>query len=140
MAKRADLIATARKYVGTKYVHQGRYPKTGLDCSGLLLMVAAENGIKLTDRLGYYRKPNSQEFVELFTSQFDAVEGREWRLGCIGIFTTDRFPLHAGLFTERHGIPHIIHAYLPVRKVIEMPLERCPMILNQVVDWRGLED
>jgi len=140
MAKRADLIATARKYVGTRYVHQGRYAPTGLDCSGVLLLVGRENGIELEDKPGYYKNPNSADFVSHFTSQFLPVPEREWRLGCIGIFTTDRFPLHAGIFTERHGVPHIIHAYLPVRKVIEMPLERCPMILNRVMDWRGLED
>lgn len=37
----ADVVASARSWVGTQYRHQGR-GKTGVDCIGLLVVVARE--------------------------------------------------------------------------------------------------
>ncbi|GAA4659709.1 transglycosylase SLT domain-containing protein [Kineococcus glutinatus] len=39
------LVATARKYLGVPYVWGGTDPAKGLDCSGLVQLVARENGI-----------------------------------------------------------------------------------------------
>ena len=48
--KRADIVACARTYVDTPFVHQGRMKGKGIDCVGLVICVAAELGLQ--DKLG----------------------------------------------------------------------------------------
>lgn len=43
----AAIVQTARKYLGVPYQWGGTNPKTGLDCSGLLQLVAKQNGINI---------------------------------------------------------------------------------------------
>jgi cell wall-associated NlpC family hydrolase len=50
-----DIIAAARRAVGTPFRHQGRTPGVALDCAGLALYVAAENGVDTIDHEGYPR-------------------------------------------------------------------------------------
>ncbi|KUL25979.1 transglycosylase SLT domain-containing protein [Actinoplanes awajinensis] len=42
-----DVVAAARKYLGTPYVFGGTDPKKGLDCSGLVQQVYEDLGVKL---------------------------------------------------------------------------------------------
>jgi soluble lytic murein transglycosylase-like protein len=43
----ADVVASARKYLGVPYVFGGNDPKTGLDCSSLVQRAYADLGVKL---------------------------------------------------------------------------------------------
>jgi cell wall-associated NlpC family hydrolase len=43
----ADLVETARRYLGVPYVFGGVNPATGLDCSGLVQLVFRQTGIPL---------------------------------------------------------------------------------------------
>lgn len=43
---RNDLIGTAKKYMGTKYVYGGKKPG-GFDCSGFITWVMNKNGVKI---------------------------------------------------------------------------------------------
>ncbi|UWZ40707.1 transglycosylase SLT domain-containing protein [Dactylosporangium roseum] len=43
----ADVVSTARKYLGTPYVFGGNTPERGLDCSGLVQRVYADLGVGL---------------------------------------------------------------------------------------------
>jgi len=45
--KVADVIATAKQYLGVKYQWGGSTPKTGFDCSGFVSYVFGQNGIIL---------------------------------------------------------------------------------------------
>ncbi len=46
-SKGASIVATAKKYLGVKYVYGGSSP-SGFDCSGLVKYVCAKNGISLS--------------------------------------------------------------------------------------------
>lgn len=49
---------SARKMIGVKWVHQGRDPATGVDCVGLGVVAARENGYKVKDRTNYSVDPD----------------------------------------------------------------------------------
>lgn len=52
------LVQQARSYLGVKYRHRGRDPKTGLDCAGLPWRCYADLGVKLPDLRLYGREPH----------------------------------------------------------------------------------
>ncbi|MEE9439106.1 MAG: C40 family peptidase [Saprospiraceae bacterium] len=44
---RAEIVRTAKKYIGKPYKYGGKQPVTGFDCSGFTAYVYNENGLKL---------------------------------------------------------------------------------------------
>jgi hypothetical protein len=68
MPTRAEVVACARSYVGTKFVHQGRRLGQALDCVGLILCVGEDlafedkNGVPLlrTDYPDYPAQPKGR--------------------------------------------------------------------------------
>lgn len=56
-----NLIASARACIGTRFQHQGRIPGMALDCAGLIIFVAADNGEEYRDVQGYSRTPSHQQ-------------------------------------------------------------------------------
>src|SRR5579863_4434009 len=44
--KRATIVAKAREYIGTPFVHQGRTKGQAIDCVGLVICTASELGLK----------------------------------------------------------------------------------------------
>jgi hypothetical protein len=65
MPSRAEIVAKAREYIGSKFQHQGRLKGHALDCVGLPLGVADELGVvdrggvrmKRTDNANYSSQP-----------------------------------------------------------------------------------
>ncbi len=51
-----QLVATAASYLGVPYVWAGEKPKSGFDCSGLLLYVFRQHGIQLPHYSGFQAK------------------------------------------------------------------------------------
>ena len=68
---RERFVATARKYIGVKFSHQGRTPEFGMDCGGLILVVARELGLSELEYLGYADFPNNGKFEQLLTEHAD---------------------------------------------------------------------
>ena len=102
-----DIIAAARSAVGTPFKHQGRMPSVALDCAGLALYVAAENGVDTIDHEGYPREP----FGGLLEAAIDEQPGLE------RVFDM-RFsvgPQHLAIFTGNT----LIHAYAVAATVCE---------------------
>ena len=52
------IISTAREFIGTPFVHQGRLPGRALDCAGLVVAVAQAVGVEYIDQTGYSRSPS----------------------------------------------------------------------------------
>jgi cell wall-associated NlpC family hydrolase len=55
--ERRHVIAEARTWLGVPFLHQGR-SRRGIDCSGLVIVVARELGLSRFDVTGYPRKPD----------------------------------------------------------------------------------
>jgi cell wall-associated NlpC family hydrolase len=136
---REDVIAEARKWIGTRWRHQGR-SQMGVDCAGLVVLVGQTLGLPATDMLGYRRSPDGVLFRQHIVSQttFEA----QPRAGSIGLFREARFPTHTGIFaTDEDGHLTLIHAYLPHGKVVEERfIHEWPEKLVAVRNYIGLND
>ncbi|MEI4234467.1 C40 family peptidase [Roseovarius sp. D22-M7] len=119
---RADVvIAEARRWIGARWRHQGRGP-AGVDCIGLLIVVADGLRVPHHDVQGYDRRATSHRLVEEFAVDLAPVPLPEARPGDILVFAETSYPCHAGFLTARHGVPHLLHAHALRRCVLEEPL------------------
>lgn len=48
-----DILVAARSCLGAPFRHQGRDPATGIDCAGLIVVVARSLGVPVADVSGY---------------------------------------------------------------------------------------
>jgi cell wall-associated NlpC family hydrolase len=61
--KRSQIVAEARTWLDTPWVHQGRLKGVGVDCIGLLACVAKDLGIFSYDVTGYSMQPSAKELT-----------------------------------------------------------------------------
>lgn len=140
MATRDDVVAEARKWIGTKFRHQGRGPRV-LDCGGLIVAVAKGQNLSDYDFRNYRANADGLELVKHFRASMDEIlRPREAKPGAALIFSDVVFPCHCAILSEKNGAPHIIHAYEPVGAVLEEPLIfDWPGKLRFAFDYRGIE-
>jgi hypothetical protein len=132
------VVATARAWLGTRWVHQGR-AKAGIDCAGLIVKVHEDLGLPIVDIFGYRRSPDSQTFINHLRSQTAPCDGP--RPGSIGIFRQAHFACHTGIFAERNGILTLIHGYAGLGKTIEEPfIHDWPVLLIESRNIIGITD
>lgn len=112
-----DVVAEARKWLETRWVHQGRN-EFGIDCAGLLIKVHQGLNLPVQDEQGYKRDPNFTRFLDHIKKQTDPVA--EPVPGAIAIFREMNFPCHTGIFCiDEHGELAIIHSYIVAKRVVE---------------------
>ena len=114
------IVAEARTWLGVPWRHQGR-TRAGIDCVGLLVCVTRALGLSDYDSTGYGRHAQGQTFVRHFQENMDGIGISEARPGDVLVFADRAYPCHCGVLTERHGVPHLLHAHAIRRKVIEEP-------------------
>ena len=114
------IVQAARKWVGTKFHHQGRKKNIGVDCIGLWVGVAREIGLSVDDELDYPREPNGGR-LELALEEY-LVES-ELKIGGVGLFKIKNEPQHVGIFSDYGDDIGLIHAYAQARKVAEHRLD-----------------
>jgi cell wall-associated NlpC family hydrolase len=117
----ADVVAAARQYLGTRWHHQGRNT-AGLDCIGLVIVVAHDLGLSEYDICGYSRVPDGRTLRATMERQLLQVS-RDPQPGDILLFTFARVPLHTAIVTDTPSGLGMIHAYANVRKVVEHRLD-----------------
>ncbi len=108
-------MESARGWLGTPFKHQGRTKNIGVDCLGLLVGVAAELelGLEKLDELGYGHFPDSDYLQQKLAEAMEVIDAP--MAGSIGLFVIDGRAQHLGIFGEGT----LIHAYAPMRKVVE---------------------
>jgi hypothetical protein len=84
---REDVIAEARKWIGTRWVHQGR-SQMGVDCAGLVVLVGQSARFAREDMLGYRRSPDGVLFRQHIFKQ--TTFEPQPRAGSIGLFREAR--------------------------------------------------
>jgi cell wall-associated NlpC family hydrolase len=62
MPGRTDIVAAARTYLGVPWRHQGR-TRAGLDCAGLIVMVARDLALSDYDSTAYGRRAQGHAFL-----------------------------------------------------------------------------
>jgi cell wall-associated NlpC family hydrolase len=124
----AHVVACARRFLGTPFVHQGRLGGVGLDCIGLLQAVAQGCGIAHEDFAEYSRRPDGEDLERRIAKHCRRVQLAEARPGDILVFWIKeklrgrvRPPHHVGIRTDV-GIIHT-HGLTGVRRVVEHSLD-----------------
>lgn len=150
MTTRAEIVAEARTWIGTRYRHQARVKGVATDCIGLLGGVALACGLpgarEWADDLAlhaYARTPDPallRAGVDRFLDRLPAVQRA--REGDVLLFALEGEPRHFALVSEATGAGpvRVIHAYalLAARRVVEqlLPVARAQAI--GAYGFRGL--
>lgn len=121
MTTRADVIAEARAWAGTRWHHQGR-SRAGVDCVGLVIKVAHALGLSAFDIADYARQPDPAMMRALLAEHMEPIAKPE--PGDVLLMRFEKEPQHVAIMTDRG----IIHAYAQARKVVEHRLDSL---------WRG---
>lgn len=137
---REGVQAAARRWLGTRWVHQGR-GVPGLDCAGLVIKVHEGVGLVAEDMQGYRRTPNSIQFLEHIRRQTKPAASPT--PGSIVIFRQDKFACHVGIvgWHPRYDCLSIIHAHAIHKAVVEEPFSKEWFhVLVETRDIIGLQD
>lgn len=116
-----DAIQTeARRWLGTPFRHQGRSAE-GLDCVGLLIMIARAFELPHGNVTGYTRRAKGMGFLEHFHAHLTEIAPATIAPGDVLVFVEALYPCHTGILSERQTVPHLIHAHGLRGRVIEEP-------------------
>lgn len=135
---RDDIVAAARAYLGVRFRLKGRNRIEGIDCVGLLALVARDIGMEVKDSVGYTSNPDPDLFREIITSQTKPGNVNNLRSGAIVMFKQAVFPIHAGIIVVEGGQMSVINANLKQKKVVEEPWRVWQPLLLGVREFPGV--
>lgn len=113
---RDEIVAAARAWKGIPWRKSGR-SETGVDCIGLVVMVAKSFGLDPQDQPNYSTVPDGERLQAMIAAQ--TTKAHYPAQGTIGLFHCKGLPFHAGIFAEKYGKLSLIHAFAKRRKVVE---------------------
>jgi hypothetical protein len=120
-----EIIKSARSFLGTPFVHQGR-SECGVDCLGLLILISktlnlrSRNGELLheCDILTYSRTPDADLLYQTLKNCLNETDKPQ--LGAVALLNIADNPQHLGIIGDYiAGGFSLIHAYQTAGKVIE---------------------
>lgn len=109
----AAFIAAGRSLVNrVRFRHQGRDPKTGLDCAGLVKWMLQQIGRAVFDLLGYGRDPHKKGlYTALVHNLGNPIQPESMRAGDVILMRFRGAPRHVGIVTQlpdgRLGLLHV---------------------------------
>lgn len=112
------MVRAARGFQGVPFRHQGRRRDTGVDCAGLLILVAHELGLSSFDYRAYGRLPVADRMRELLDEHLDRVAG-PWHPGDVLLMTLEREPQHLAIWTGAG----LIHSHAQVGRCVEHEID-----------------
>lgn len=120
--RRADIIAEARKWVGTLYRHQGR-GRNGIDCVGLLIEVAKGMGHPVDAPSAYSNMPQGHQLLDPCNRQLWKPIRQQVAPGDLAVFWgwNQAEPQHFAFIGEFAGQLTMIHSFSKYNKVVEQP-------------------
>lgn len=125
-----QVVECARSWVGTRFRHQGR-SRNGVDCLGLLVMIAQECELKHGDIfLSDCDETNYGIFPDIHTLKIklehylQLIPLDEARIGDVLLLEMDGRAQHLGIISDYCSGYGLIHAYAPARTVVEHRLDQ----------------
>lgn len=115
---RDEIVAAARRYLGTPFLHQGRTPH-GIDCIGLAISVAHELQLTTFDITGYSRVPSGRMMSRLLRTHCTEIGINDAQAGDLFHLAFELDPQHIAMVTDAG---FIIHSDNP-RGVVEHRLD-----------------
>jgi hypothetical protein len=132
---RAEIVAEARSWIGTRFRPKGR-SRQGVDCIGLLVVVGRAFAVPHEDQQHYTDWPDPERRM---LATFDRYLLRclpgepDWD-GTLGVFPTHKaLPGHVGFFSSRHGQRHLVHARASAHVVLEEPFDTDPQTRSMLL-------
>lgn len=130
---RADIVAEARTWMGTRWHHQAHVKGVGCDCGGLVRGVGWN--LRLLKPLseypgshefnGYSRMPSQQKMeracAALLEGSFPFAQAKPGDIVLMAWNSPE--PNHVGIITDLGAYPGLIHAWAAMRKVVESRLD-----------------
>lgn len=110
----AELIETARGWLGTPHRHQGSIKGVGCDCVGFLAEVAVETGL-ITPQLraefphDYSQQPSAGQLRRLCSGHLCLVPFDARAPGDIVLMRFALEPQHLGMLTQVSPVDYVIH-------------------------------
>lgn len=132
MTTRAEVVAEARAWIGTRFHHQASLKGVGCDCIGLVRGVGTELGIYTSSDLalpevqqfkGYARTPTNGMLKRGFDLFAVRIPRAEIRPGDIILMRFESEPQHVAIVSELNGVLSMIHSYALPRKVVEHSID-----------------
>lgn len=113
--RRAEIVAEARRWLGTPYHHEGRVLGHGVDCIGLVLCVAQACGVAVDEQTGYARVPDEARLLAGLDRYALRVPLDQAQPGDIVAIPFIRKVRHLAILTDKG----MIHAYETAGGVVE---------------------
>lgn len=108
-----DILAHARRELGTPFRHQGRIPGKALDCAGLIVVTAARLDVPYLDYSGYATTPSDGLLEAALAAQPGLEQVADMQPGDILLMRFDGDPQHLAFYagiSPVYGAPGIVHA------------------------------
>lgn len=139
--RRHRVVEEARGWLQVRWLHQGR-TRHGIDCAGLVVMVARALGLSEYDATNYQRRTTGTLFLKHFSDNMDRKPVQNATPGDVLLFRDGAYPCHASIVAERDGALTIVHAHAPRRKVIEEELDQGDWKSKRIAcfSFRGIDD
>lgn len=108
MTTRAEIVTEARRWLGTPFKHQGRVMGEGVDCGGVVVMLARRFGLDqdYTDPVGYPSQPHNDYMERLLDRYTIPVRPVERRAADILTFSFGRHLHHIGILSAPDRVIH----------------------------------
>jgi cell wall-associated NlpC family hydrolase len=130
MALKEEIVRTAREIIGVPWIHQGRDPKSGLDCLGFLIYIGKKIGYLEPDfdYNTYHTDPDGLVLIEELRKKMDEISIKDLDEGDIPVIRmpNEKLPRHVGILAKGTFEMNIIHALREktIGKVVEEPYRR----------------
>jgi cell wall-associated NlpC family hydrolase len=135
MTTGADVVAEARRWLETPFMHQGRVLGVGVDCVGVPIMVAQARGLSDFDIQAYGRQPNGSQMRAFLDANMDRVPMTDSAVGDLLLMRIERDPQHLAILTDKG----ILHAHASVGRCVEHGIDdRWRRRIIAVYRFRGL--
>jgi cell wall-associated NlpC family hydrolase len=125
-ATKAKIVEEARRLLSSPFAHQGRGEK-GVDCAGLVILVAHRLGLSQFDCSGYRRLPGAvdgRKIEDLCAAELRPIEFSAAEPGDVALFLIGQRPRHMAILgSDQAGMLTMIHAYEPAGRVVENILD-----------------
>jgi NlpC/P60 family putative phage cell wall peptidase len=119
----ADLVvAEARRWLKTPFLHQGRLRGVGVDCAGVVIGVAHDLGLSAFDVTGYARHPDGRSLEAMCDANMTRVAMDEVRAGDVLLMRFGREPQHLAIVTQASPM-QILHAQGEIGACVEHSLD-----------------
>jgi cell wall-associated NlpC family hydrolase len=114
-----EIMAAARAWLGTPWVHQGRLKNVGVDCGGLIIGVGKELGLLDFDTQAYGRIPDGYRLRALCDEHLMAKPVADIAAGDVLLMRFTRHPQHLAIVGDRGEPFSLIHAYADIGWCVE---------------------